>query len=131
MEHELITHYKEKGLIDDEIIFFIGMTELKSGIEIAAMLGTHMNPLERIIAVGLNNNTIRGFHMNYNHLTDVDFEHPFEEIKEINVVKKMFGKVIFTLQTEEFFYEYKVTANKALAYKIQQKFIEFKEKQNV
>lgn len=132
MEHELISHYKEKELIDDRILFVIGMTELTSTSDLVVTLGSGLSPFERINAIGLNGNKIVGYKMKYNHLTTMLFSFSFDEIKVFNIKKKLFGKLVFEIATETLYYQYKITANKNLIYKIQEYYNEYvKENDNI
>ncbi len=114
-ENKLITEYKEKGLIDNKIIFFVGSVELLSGIGINVTEGSILNPFERINAIGLNGNTISAYKMKFNHLDSQIFNYNIDEIKDIVIEKKLFGKYIFKFTTDDRYYCYKITANKEKA----------------
>lgn len=131
MENELIEEYKEQNLIDDRILFSIGILELTSTKDGEVTLGESLGAFERINAIGLNENTIRGFFMEYSHLKSLFFEINFDQIVNLSVVKKLFGKVIFKIQTEDKYFEYKITANKEKIFEIEKKYLEYKEMQNV
>lgn len=131
MENELISHYKEKGLIGDDIIFCIGLLELASEKDGEVRAASSLGAFERINAIGLNNGVLRAFYMELNHLKDTCFEFPLEEIKEFKVKKGFLGKVILSVLTETKYFEYKVHTNKNLAFKMLEKYNEYKENHNV
>lgn len=122
MAEDIIGHYLDMGLIDEEIIFFIGSLELKTQKDGEVLLGSSLNPFERLNAIGLNKGIIKIFSTDFNHVKELLFEVPLSEVKRLEIVKKLFGKHVFILMTEDKYYEYKITANKDRAFNLIDKF---------
>ena len=123
----ILQGFKDKGLIDDDILFFIGMRKLSMGLFIQAGAYNAMNPLGRVHAIGLNNGVLRGFYINMaNTLTDMVFEFNAKDIKNFIIRKTLFGNIKLTISTDEWVFDYKVTANKNLVPKIKEKIEEIK-----